>query len=1265
MMAASKSYAWNCGGLRRSTNVESTLRKVMFFENSFKSDFDFFFFLETHHSDENDIPNELLRYDATHHIIHSPRTGQDKYAGIIGLVSKKYDITDEEHMLQGRLVGLRLQECSTGKSFRLSAVYFPTNQKLDLEQIDSICNKLRFFHSDQDTTNVILGDFNFIDNPRDKKNGLNSKDRLLNTVWVPFLEEMDLVDPFREQNPNRTVWSFVGNGNSRIDRVYIDSVSMGRVTNLKYIRTPFHGHRILSFHLKNTVEWGKSYFKLNTSLFEDEQYATIVDEAIDEVGRLTNRNIKEKWEIFMMSMKTKSIRYSSRRNWTKKRLKIALIRQIEAIEENNLQHSCTPHYEHLKGRLKEIQDKEIDGYITRVRFLAPYEKSECDVAFFSKLEDRKKASDGINQLAEKQDGEIFTDRENILRIATNFYKNRYTSEKVNEKIQDKLLGKIKTKLSKEVKDELDAPITVEEVEKAIDNLPRGKSPGIDGFPVEFYKVFWTKIKTLFMAYLRAVKRDGLPNNRNVSIIKLSYKKKGEICLLSNYRPISLINADVKIITKVLAERLKLALPSIIHPTQTAVYGRRIDQNIHLVRDLIDIANRDNDTAAFIFLDQEKAFDRVNHKFLFRVMETFGIGENFVGWVRRIYSNATSVLGINGFFSEKIPLQRGVRQGCPLSALLYVLVLEVLAVQLRSNPNIVGFTIGGEKIVSVHYMDDTTIIIKQNRCFKEVIKELSQYSEASEAKVNYSKTKGLWAGSWKGRRLSPMDNIKWTSGNVQNLGIYFGNNDPGQKTFDDIVPKFQRRLGYWKQFTLTKIGKARVVEMFLASKLVYAMKFYPIPPHFQKQLQNSIFKYVNFPNKVITIGQKEMWKIKVNGGCKLVNMQVKSETSKAKWLMEMATNPNFRINLLTFTDMLGVQGGNNFGRDLIFMDKSFISRTLKTPNRFYKEAFQALSQFDRMKGIPLREDWDNENIFHNPLVLGKSGKTLKETKHFQDNKIFKLGQLLDEKAKEARGIPHDRNQVSLLKNSTLYLGPSGIGAVKDDWLFFANGTDIKMTCLTQKDLYEDAILRKSRDHKYQTKWVDKLNTVIIWEEVWASVHNNLHSNATKCAIWEQLHLNFYTQYSYNKWHDSSDLCPLCQKSPVDIFHIILDCDFANSVWTELQPFLRRLLATNVNDQEKALGIVSVKPSPGILLRNWVTFKVREQIMVFERKAHHSGRPSLESFKVQFNREMADDVRRVIYRLMNEGSISKINELITHRGALCRSVSDDSFMVNDVF
>ena len=72
----------------------------------------------------------------------------------------------------------------------------------------------------------------------------------------------------------------------------------------------------------------------------------------------------------------------------------------------------------------------------------------------------------------------------------------------------------------------------------------------------------------------------------------------------------------KIVSKVLAERLKYVLPSIIHPTPTTVYGQKINENIHSVRDLIDLANRDDDIAAFIFLDQEKGFDRVNHEFPF-------------------------------------------------------------------------------------------------------------------------------------------------------------------------------------------------------------------------------------------------------------------------------------------------------------------------------------------------------------------------------------------------------------------------------------------------------------------------------------------------------------------------------------------------------------------------------------------------------------------------------------------------------------------------
>ena len=72
------------------------------------------------------------------------------------------------------------------------------------------------------------------------------------------------------------------------------------------------------------------------------------------------------------------------------------------------------------------------------------------------------------------------------------------------------------------------------------------------------------------------------------------------------------------------------------------------------------------------------------------------------------------------------------------------------------------------------------------------------------------------------------------------------------------------------------------------------------------MQNSIFSFINFPNKVISVGQKEMWKIKSNGGCKLVNIQIKSETSKAKWLMEIATNPDLKVNIEIFSTLMGTQ-----------------------------------------------------------------------------------------------------------------------------------------------------------------------------------------------------------------------------------------------------------------------------------------------------------------------------------------------------------------------
>ena len=155
----------------------------------------------------------------------------------------------------------------------------------------------------------------------------------------------------------------------------------------------------------------------------------------------------------------------------------------------------------------------------------------------------------------------------------------------------------------------------------------------------------------------------------------------------------------------------------------------------------------------------------------------------------------------------------------------------------------------------------------------------------------------------------------------------------------------------------------------------------------------------------------------------------------------------------------------------------------------------------------------------------------------------------------------------------------------------------------------------------------MNIVILWEEIWGTLHHFLVSNETRTAIWEQLHLNFYTQYSYNKWHKASDPCPLCQRVPESIFHIILHCEFVNTIWAQLQPTLSQLNAKTVDDTEKCLGIVQIKSTPSITLRNWLGYKLREQILHFERAIYRqSKKASIDLFKTKFNHMVEREVTR---------------------------------------
>lgn len=161
-------------------------------------------------------------------------------------------------------------------------------------------------------------------------------------------------------------------------------------------------------------------------------------------------------------------------------------------------------------------------------------------------------------------------------------------------------------------------------------------------------------------------------------MRLLYKKDDKR-LPKNWRPISLLNTDYKLASKVITERLKPVMSSIVNEDQTCrVVGRSIFSYLQLIRDTLDMIDKTDETGILITLHQEKAFDRVDYDFLMRTLSKFGFGPSFCRWVNLFYNNVFSRIICNRMLSAPVFLGRGVRQGCPLSPLLYVLVSEVLS-----------------------------------------------------------------------------------------------------------------------------------------------------------------------------------------------------------------------------------------------------------------------------------------------------------------------------------------------------------------------------------------------------------------------------------------------------------------------------------------------------------------------------------------------------------------------------------------------------------
>lgn len=250
-------------------------------------------------------------------------------------------------------------------------------------------------------------------------------------------------------------------------------------------------------------------------------------------------------------------------------------------------------------------------------------------------------------------------------------------------------------LSESDREMLSSLIRIEELNAVVPGLRSGSSPGPDGLPNTFYTTFWP----LLRRYLFHVVAD-ISTHDNSYVINIP-KPNAKPSDPTTWRAITLSNSDYKVVMSILTRRLNIVRPSIIHEAQACGFpGRSMYTALSGLRDALHYAHQRDSKGVVLSLDQAKAFDKVDHGYLFSLLNVYGFPDGFVDWVKCAYHIQNSTLLFGADLGCSFPIKRGVRQGCPLSPLLFVITLDPYIRMIHAARELRGIQLPGQIALKV-------------------------------------------------------------------------------------------------------------------------------------------------------------------------------------------------------------------------------------------------------------------------------------------------------------------------------------------------------------------------------------------------------------------------------------------------------------------------------------------------------------------------------------------------------------------------------------
>jgi hypothetical protein len=809
--------------------------------------------------------NEILMLQETHSCPMDERHYKNKWGpnvffshgltnskGVCTIIPKNFPGSTEllYSDLEGRLLAVKL---TIGNEVLIIVnIYAPTSN-YEVEQVNLLITLNAELFDYKKNNCIFGGDWNVTLNPElDKKSVKNMSCpnlRYRDSLKL-LIDEYEMSDCWRLAHPKTKKFTCRSGRHganvtqSRIDIFFISETLLNNLAGSKIEAGFMSDHNYITINIKlNDLKRGKGTWKFNNSLLHDKTYVDTMKDLI-KTEKIENDHYTDKgflWDYIKMRVRSETMLYTSINNKKKREVLLRLENDLERLDQEYMENPTDDIYAELASVKRELEDcnkEKLEGTIFRSK-CEWAEHGEKNSKYFLNLEKYNYTNKCITSL--ECGGKMVTEEKEVLSEIKKYYEKLYGSNRINRKKLDDVLTDI-PKLTESQKVLTKGLVTYEQCLKALKTLANGKTPGMDGITTDFYKFFWLDISDIVLDSINhAFIKQEMSTDQRMGIISLSPKKNKIRRFLKNWRPITLLTVDYKLLAKVLAMRLTTILPDYIEESQFGyIKDRYIGENIRCIIDLNDLCIKEKKLCYGIQIDFEKAFDSINWDFMFISLEKMNFDKDFIQWVRILYKNTMSCVTNNGYKTEPFNLKKGVHQGCPLSALLFIILVQVLQHMLDKNNEIKGIKVETKELKILQMADDTTILTSDLKDIPKILELLETFKEISGLKTNIEKTIAYKLG--EGPDPKNQLGLNWSKGEINLLGVAIGESIDDanrEKNFKSRIEGMETLTKIWARRNLSMKGKLTIINSLLIPKLIYPCTILDVPDEIVQQASNVI------------------------------------------------------------------------------------------------------------------------------------------------------------------------------------------------------------------------------------------------------------------------------------------------------------------------------------------------------------------------------------------------------------------------------------------